>query len=409
MRCFLAALFAAHAGTAAAVGFLRRSSAATGDDDGEVSSLVMLMSSRMEKKISYVEIKDGKAAGGVVLPLIDAGLCLPSGIAYDDARKGLFVADRGQHKIFHYVLKVAKCVDPPDVPAADKCKIGVKVTVEGEPKVLIEGVDSDWLTVDPAGNLYYTDEGDKSVNKLSQEVVYKLLIDEILPSDLTKVSEQVGEALTEASASEKLAGATGGADGDGAKPAIVTLYEAGPEVGTPAGIATDGTNIYWTNMADGSTKGTVVEGQADPKAAVVKGENGAPENAANILTKEVQSAYGVTETNKLIVMTGDSKKVYAVSRTGGDVYTLSDSMFAARGVVWDGDSTAFIADEGNNIVYSLGVGTLKSNVPLSAVISFHDVFGLALIKGTAPPASVQQSMASAFVGVIEQKLGIGMR
>jgi len=69
---------------------------------------MLLISSPMERKISYTMLKDFKSVGGVVLPILDAGLVAPYGLAWDAPRSALYICDT--KKIFRVKLKSFKCL-----------------------------------------------------------------------------------------------------------------------------------------------------------------------------------------------------------------------------------------------------------------------------------------------------------
>jgi len=341
--------------------------------------MMLLMSSPMEMKIVYTQIENFKAVHNDVQPLIDAGLSAPYGIALDQANMHLYVTDLSAQKIFMYRV-VLEAVSDFIFPH--------KLSVNGERVVVVEGVESRWVTCH-AGELYFSDEKDGSIKKLTASTLRSLKLGSIHASDLVSLSEVSGEAIAEASASEALSAAVSMVDpmasgSPSPTPSIITLYQAGsnPHVGNPpGGIVVDGQDLFFVNNAEGTEKGTVIQGSMNPQSPVNLNNGPAPGTFETIsMASNLASASGITETYNMIMYTTGARQVFGIPRGGGEPVAMSEVFESSRGVVWDGDSTVFIADQGASTIYTLPCGRIAANQPVGRAVDFHDVFGLAVLR-----------------------------
>lgn len=335
---------------------------------------ILLITSPMEMKVCYVQVSSFRAIGGAVQPLIDAGLMAPYGIAYDADSQAIFVTDVAARKIFHYKILIER---------VSGFAYPYKITVDGERKEIRSNVNSKWVSV-YAGELYYSDEDDRTINKISQHTIGRLVTGQITSADLISQGETTGEALAESSASSNLAAAGSTAtSGDPLQlPVVITLYQAtaNPHVGVPGGLVADGVNLFWVNAGDGTTKGTVVQGEMTPAAPTnLDAGSGAGHFETVALANNSAVAYGIAETYNMLVYTSGGTEVYGISRSGGEPITMTRTMEQARGVVWDGDGTVYIADQAASTIYSMPCGRMSENLPMDAAVSFHDAYGLAIV------------------------------
>eukprot|EP00397_Hematodinium_sp_SG-2012_P066646 GEMP01100596.1.p1 GENE.GEMP01100596.1~~GEMP01100596.1.p1 ORF type:complete len:176 (+),score=38.14 GEMP01100596.1:132-659(+) len=133
--------------------------------DPELASLTppqfLLISSPMEKKVSYCVLNNSKAVGGRVHALIDSGLLSPQGIAVDQARMSLYVADLEQQKIFRYKLVVMK----------DSATSALSLLTVGVPLVIVEKKDTNWVAVDFPGNVYFSEKSTNRILKVAKRQI----------------------------------------------------------------------------------------------------------------------------------------------------------------------------------------------------------------------------------------------
>jgi len=355
--------------------------------EGLNPSQFLVISSPMEKKICYAEIVDFKSKTGVVSPLIDSGLLLPMGLAIDKVRSFLYVADLDLKKIVRYTLMVQSEPQEDGTVKRTLMTDGVQLTI-------IEGVEPRWVAVDPQrGHLYFTDQANDSVNKLDYGVIEKIEAGEWTAGDLLTVEEKEEEALAAAQEARRLQ-----LKGQAAmpppdpKPEIKRLYSGSEHAGIsrPAGLATNGVQLIWGNEATGTTQGSVVEGETDPKVSPVaptaNADSGA-ETGVIVYPKKLSSntnkVFGVTLTHNAVIYTDNSQYVYGVRKGGGEVVTFTSGLEKPRGIAWDGDGTIYVADQAGNMVYCFASGSLKPT-SISRVVGLHDAFGLALLSEEDP-------------------------
>jgi sugar lactone lactonase YvrE len=362
---------------------------------------MLIMSTPMERKVSYAQISNFRSVGGVVLPLLDAGLVGPYGIAWDGPRSALYVCDGALRKIFRVELEAFKCTS--------QCKgLEYQLRVKGNKFTVVEGVIAQWAAVDMHGNLFFTDQETNSVDKLSVESIQMIVREQLLPKDLGHTTE--AEAEGEEAAVEAETAIVGEnertvVDANGEEtvvevekstathvttpqpPSIFQLYEnkVSPHVGQPAGVATDGSRLYWTNQQGGFTSGSVVEGKTHPLIKQPAQGDSKPTFASTKIVNNTKSSYGITLTTDKILFTDSSHHVWATRRGEGNApVALSSGLLKPRGIVWDGDNTAYVADQEGNFVVSLPVGLLKENAPITHTVDIHAPFGIALVKKTDP-------------------------
>lgn len=329
---------------------------------------MLLISSPMERKVSYTMLKNFKSVGDVVLPILDAGLVSPYGLAWDAPRSALYICDA--QKILRVKLKSFRCVS--------QCKgVEHQLKIEGNIVSLVEGVTAQWASVDKNGNLFFTDQQTKSVVKMPVEVIDRIIKEEITSKDLRWLTEPevAGEEAAKAAMADH---------GTTQKPnTVYQLYEKGvsPNVGTPAGIVVHNSELYWTNQVGGFTQGAVVEGKTKPEVKKIAEETDAPTFPSGRLANNTGSAFGVAATRHNFVIYADtSHTVWSCSRVTRETVALSQDFLKPRGIAYDGMNTVFVADQGSNSVSSVPVGVLRGNAPVTHTVDIHSPFGLALVS-----------------------------
>merc|ERR1719498_901406 len=108
-------------------------------------------------------------------PLLDSGLKSPQGLAVDQVRNKLYVADPDSPKIFMYQLSFSN---------------GVLFT-DGKQSVAAQNVESRWVAVDSVGSIFFTDERQNMIQKVSAE--------NILKGNPTPVTLYSGQSVAEVS------------------------------------------------------------------------------------------------------------------------------------------------------------------------------------------------------------------
>lgn len=252
-------------------------------------------------------------------PLIEQGLRTPQGLASDPKRKKLYVADPDSKKIFAYNMLN---------------KDG-KLMTDGRQIVAAQNVESRWIAVDGAGNLFFSAERENMIQKIPAD---KLLRGETTPKTL-----YTGISVSQVSA--------------------------------PGGVAVDGFNIFWSNKAVGTVVGSVIKGMETPPETNVAG-------SVRPIAKNAVKVYGVCLVNDNVFYTDHQFNVYGVKKIGGAISVISNKLIQPRGITWDGDGTVYVADKGGNAVFSFpGQMETLSPQPLVKVMDFEDAFGVTVFSG----------------------------
>lgn len=329
----------------------------------------LFVSSPAEKKVCWTELENFKSTEGRVQPLIDSGLEAPNGIALDRINGHLYVADYAAKKIFRYRIKVKTEKESDGTEKKSMSSDGVRLTV-------LEGFHPRWLSVDPRGDLIFTNEDANSVNRLPYDTIEKIASGEVLPKNLVTVAEKDLEATSAA----LTATATAVDEEADPKYEVFSLYEAGtnPHLAVPSGVYTDGVAIYWGNKGSGTEKGSVVEGSVQPTAPLSSATTGGIFETS-IIANNTDQVYGVVKTRGALMFADELTRVYGVALSGGSVYELTDKVGEPRGLVWDGDNTVYIADQQSGKIWSMPSGRLSEGQPIEEATQLNDAFGLALL------------------------------
>ena len=270
----------------------------------------------------------------------------------------------------------------------------------GEETTILSEVSSEWVSLDHNGNLYYSDQARKTVNKIDAVLLLNLVHGEITPGELKQRSaahpaaalEEQGKRAMQVKPhlqdleqnAEALGNAVGNALGnaiatpvalvsqESSEEVIIKLFEADDvHAATPAGVVSDAVQVYWANQDHGLERGSV--GTAFVKGSTPSGK----------LTTMTANSFGIAATVSSVLFSNGAG-VYGVPKFGGGNATaLNEGFILSRGLVWDGAGTVFVADEGASTVYAMPCGVLAEQ-PLQPVLEMHGVFGLALVQPSDP-------------------------
>mmetsp|Transcript_113430 Transcript_113430/g.360606 ORF Transcript_113430/g.360606 Transcript_113430/m.360606 type:complete len:405 (-) Transcript_113430:218-1432(-) len=336
------------------------------DDSDDAVGLpeLLIMSSPLEKKISYVQLVNFEAVGQVVRPLIDAGLDQPYGVAYHAETGSLYVADYGLQKIFRYGLAVMPCKGGVESCGGLQWELVVKETQ----RAVVTDVLARWVGIDKGGNLFYTEEKRNSICRLSAHTLNDIGAGYTPAENLKHVTFNEAVALHNAGSSQDL---------------VVDLYGsnagAGELVNGPSGLSLDGAgNIVWGNTGGSSGRGSVVYGIARPKLD------------ANMLPKPtdlagiVDSPADVAFSAAMVIFSAQDKSLYGICNGMQRVTLLTDTFVVPRGIIWDGDNTAYVADHGADAVFSIPTGRCRRGIVKRKTVAFKGVYGLAMITAADP-------------------------
>lgn len=334
----------------------------------------LLISSPSQGKIVYTEVSSGKSLTGQTQALVDAGLLEPRGLAVHAKSGSLYIADAGAGKIFGYRLLIDD----------------FSVQTNGGRVTIVENGKVDSVCVDDDGNLYYTAGSTNNINKIPFKVLDALmnLNFEAKSLKLVNAKELMADDVAQIQIDE-----SGNADMDEAEvePIVYSLYEASinPYVSEPGAIQSDGSALFWTNKNNGTRAGTVVQGETDPKLPLLGTSSGPPHFPATTLTSISDSAYGLAVTPNHVFYTTNTTQdnsgvvwgqILSLNTTG----KLLKGLMAPRGLVWDGDQTAYVADEGLGHVLSFPTGRIMDNAPTESTVELNGPYGLAIFSVSPP-------------------------
>jgi len=294
----------------------------------------LILSAPRLSKVVYMKIGDPDRT---TQPLVESGLKSPQGVAVDQKRQKLYVADPDSRKIFSYSLVFNN---------------GVLIT-DGNQKVAAQNVEARWVAVDGVGNIFFTDERDNLVQRVNAEKILR---------------------------------------GD---PTPTVLYNGinVAQVSAPGGIAVDNFHVFWANKAVGTLVGSVVKGYENPPETNVAA-------SVKAIAKNAVKVYGVCISQSNVFYSDKETYLYAVKKSGGAIATVTDKLMQPRGCSWDGDGTVYVADKAGNAVYMFP-GNMNTLTPMkmTKVIDFEDAFGVAVISGATTLRTVVAAVAAA-VGLL---------
>lgn len=283
----------------------------------------LVISAPRTSKISWVRLPEDGPSPDAMRPrtLIDAGLQHPQGIAVDQKRKRLFVADPDVQKIYSYQLVVD----------------GDTLSTDGAQTVISSNVESRWVAVDGNGNLFFSDEPENKILKVSAE----------------KLAQ--GAPSTE----------------------VVYSGNSLTQVNQPGGVAVDNLHVYWTNKHFGTQAGSVIRGAEYPEGGIRGSGSGAA--SISVLARNAVKSYGICIALGNVYYTDSERFLYGVKKSGGEAAEVSSSLNHPRGCTWDGDGTVYVADRAGAVYSFAGnMGTI-SRAEVQKAFDHEDAFGLAAV------------------------------
>lgn len=285
----------------------------------------LIISNAVNGTISYTTVswEGNKIVTSAVSPLITDALIHPQGLAVDQYRKRLLVGDPNLNKLVMYELS----------------SNGDTLTA-GEQKTVANDVEVRWVTTDGIGNVYFTDELDNSILKVSAEKV----------------------------------------DDADATPQV--LYNNKDLVSSPGGLTTDNFYLYWVNKADGLTTGSVVRAPVTGEPASFTSTREVS-SAPTALAMNSNKSYGICSAINMIFYTGNQVNLYGVEahNDSSPARVLSSKLNTPRGCAWDGAQTMYVADRASGAIYSWPLVNEPSKVSLTKIMDFNEAFGIAFYSG----------------------------
>jgi len=311
----------------------------------------LIVSSPRKSRIAYLTLPESgaPATGGDTLRVLTSeGLKFPQGLAVDQYRKRLFVADPNLGYLAGYDLHHDRYG-------------GLRVS---KMWTAAKNVEVRSVAVDGLGNVFFADEPKQLIMRLSAEQLDK------------------GDTTAE------------------------VVYDSSkmPEVSAPGGIAVDNYFVYWLNKANGDQAGTVIRAPQDPAlfmptAAAVSSYTGnssvpvpvpaspstAPESglSAVALASNAVKCYGICIGLGHIFYTDEAKNIYGIPRAATarhNPVTISSALAEPRGCAFDGDSTVYVADKDRHKVYQFAsnMPKLTPGRPLSVAADVEGAYGVAV-------------------------------
>mmetsp|Transcript_43274 Transcript_43274/g.123821 ORF Transcript_43274/g.123821 Transcript_43274/m.123821 type:complete len:352 (-) Transcript_43274:47-1102(-) len=298
----------------------------------------LIVSAPREGKISYMRVQRGGSIKRVGTPadsemkvLIGSGLVHPQGLAVEQVRQQLLVADPDAQKIWSYPL----------------ISSGGTLSV-GSPTVLAENTEARWVAVDGSGNIFFSDEPRNQILKITRE--------QALVGNSTPAVVYDGTALT--------------------------------QVSSPGGLAVDSFHAFWVNKQSGTQVGSVVRGPAGQTGRALLQVQDQHQNAQLQrivpLSKNSDKSYGLCLAMNNVYYTQPESIVFGIKKMGSEAVTVTNRLKNPRGCAWDGDGTVYVADRGAGAVYSFA-GNMRelSAVQISKTVDFEDAFGVAVFSGAS--------------------------
>lgn len=346
-----------------------------------VARQFLIISSPSEKKVVWTTIQNFQSPAKTAFPLIDSGLAEPRGLAFDRKRGHLYIADSGAKKIFRYTILPVISGKTPSLATT-----GVRLTI-------LQGHPVDSVTIDDAGNLFYTAPDTNSINKIPAQIVEMIGRGDYVASALQIVSEKTVEfqetLASKTRALNKTASNSLTVDPITPRPHIFSLYEAklNPHVSKPDALWVEGQDLYWVNRQVGTTAGTVVKGESHPKSA--PSSTGPTPFPAVALTNVSDSGFGLGKTDNTIFFTRSGKTPSAGLISGlvlgtDIIIDVITDLQSPRALAWDRDNTMYVADESTGSVWSFPCGRLMSDVPVTTTVHMAGAYGLAHVSSEDP-------------------------
>lgn len=281
--------------------------------------------------INYVRMPDL-----VWRPLVNTGLGNPTSIVVDETRNRLYIADTAQAKIFWYQLIVLP---------------GGQLVSDGRQHVAVQMMVPRQLTLDLEGNLWFSGKSAPVPPAVSVDGIWKQSLMTIDQSSST------GKPIDAAQ--------------------IWTSMNTGSTVSS---LVLDAFNIYYGNDLDGKTKGSIVKA-----SKTVPLSN--PSSGLSAMADNADTTYSVAVTPTALFYGADNA-IYGVLKTKvggacgatGDLCQLiTDAVKKPTAMIWNGDGTVYVADNGGGAIYAFASGSVSPHA-LEKVLDAGEVYGLDIYK-----------------------------
>lgn len=284
----------------------------------------LIVSSPSTSRIAYLKLPVSGAPatfGQPMKTLISTGLTFPQGIAVDQHRRKLYVADPNLGKLVSYNIQHDR----------DGLAVDAMSTVA-------EGVEVRGVAVDGLGNVFFTEEPTQRIMRVTAQMMER------------------GQTTAE------------------------TVYDGSQvsAVNAPGGIALDNFFVYWLNKASGTQVGTLIRARQQPL-----GNASSPGDSVTALASNAVKCYGVCLALGNIFYTDEQNNVYGVSRLASarrEAVTITSDLQEPRGCAFDGDGSLYVADKKQNAVYQFpsNMQQLAPQRVVSKAADLPGAFGVAV-------------------------------
>jgi len=323
--------------------------AALTDDDGNTNYLIASFPEL--RCVNYVRLPDL-----VWRPLIVSGILSPHSVVIDEDRSRLYIADSALAKIVWYQL----------ITLPDKTLIS-----DGRQHVAVQAHAVRGMALDLSGNLWFSGKSLPAPPIPSTDAIFKQSLMIIDQSALSGTPVDPIPTWTN----------------------LNTKSSVAP-------LALDAFNIFYGNDLDGTKKGSVVKaGQSVPASD--------PASGLSPMSDNIDKTYSVAVTPTALFYGADDA-IYGVLKTksgascgaSGDLCkVVTDLVKKPTSMLWDGDGTVYVADNGNGAIYSFASGSVSPH-ELDKIIDAGEVWGLDVYKVTAKQDSSARSTASLTVLIV---------
>jgi hypothetical protein len=316
-------------------------------DDGQTNYLI---SSFPEFRcINYVRLPDL-----VWRPLVVSGLGSPHSVVVDEDRLRLYVVDNAVVKIFWYQL-----IALPD---------GTLIS-DGRQHIAVQNMAVRNLALDLEGNLWFSGTSTPVPPIPPIDAIWKqplMIIDQSLLS--------------------------------GVPIDPLPQWTSGHTKSSPSPLVLDAFSIYYGNGMQGKEKGSVIKaGQAVPAGG--GGLVGMADNTDTVYSIAVTPTVLFYGADNAIYGVAKTKVGASCGATGDQCKVITDLVKKPTSMLWDGDGTIYVADNGAGAIYSFASGSASPHA-LDKIIDAGEVYGLdvlTVVKGAAARGAPSLVLALLFL------------
>jgi hypothetical protein len=283
-------------------------------------------------------------------PLIVADIMSPKSLAIDEDRGRLYLADTALAKIVWYQL----------ITLPDKTLIS-----DGRQHIAVQAMAVRNLALDLSGNLWFSGKSCPTPPIPSTDAIWK---QSLMTIDQSALSGTPIDAIPQW---------TNAATKSSVSPLVLDAF-----------------NIFYGNDVEGKSKGSVVKASQSVPASD-------PASGLSPMSDNSDTTYSVAVTPTALFYGADDA-IYGVLKTKnggscgatGDLCkVVTDQVKKPTSMLWDGDGTIYVADNGNGAIYSFASGSVSPHA-LDKIIDAGEVWGLAVFQVPSKQDSSARTTAS---------------